>query len=204
MLLDFRLVRVPTDWTIQSVSEYLTYLIIISTNVALVCKSVQVYRIKLDRWTNFWKRDTVTFLIRSTLWPKSRNVTPWHSFKGQLHGPKRNDKLFKNINKVQKRLPNSNKVNFTAKIRKRDSVTFITRSTLWPRIYIAWRVTALNPIKHKPFFSWKWCDRAIGLIYYGRSLSVKFGRPGFALSPLESEPSKITIHAHEKDVFKKP
>ena len=30
------------------------------------------YRSKLDRWTNFWKRDTVTFLVRSTLWPKTK------------------------------------------------------------------------------------------------------------------------------------
>ena len=66
-------------------------------------------------------------------------------------------------------------MNFTAKIRKRDSVTFLIRSTLWPRIYIAWRVTALNPIKNRPFFQQTWRDRAIGLIYYGNKVDVKFG-----------------------------
>ena len=74
---------------------------------------------KLDRWTNFCKRNTVIFL------------------KGLLYGSKRNDELFKNIKTVPERLENSNKVNFTAKIQKRDSVTSLTRSTLWPRIHIA-------------------------------------------------------------------
>ena len=31
------------------------------------------YRSKLDRWPNSWKRDSVTFLTTSTLWPKSQS-----------------------------------------------------------------------------------------------------------------------------------
>ena len=53
-----------------------------------------------------------------------------------------------------------------------DSVTFLVRSTLWPRKYIPWRVTALNPIKNRPFFWRTWRDKAIGLIYYGSSSSL--------------------------------
>ena len=65
------------------------------------------------------KCDVVTFLIGSTLWPKTRFVTLSHSLLGQLYGPKcdsvtlshsllgqlygpnRDQKLFKDSNKVK-------------------------------------------------------------------------------------------------------
>ena len=69
------------------------------------------------------KCDAVTFLIGSTFWPKTRFVTPSHSLLGQRYGPKRDQKLFKNSNKIKKLYKN----------RKCDAVTFIIGSTLWPK-----------------------------------------------------------------------
>ena len=40
---------------------------------AAVLRDTRTFCLKLDRWTIFRKRDTVTFLIRSTSWPKSQS-----------------------------------------------------------------------------------------------------------------------------------
>ena len=56
--------------------------------------------------------DVVTFLIGPTLWPKTRFVTLSHSLWGQLYGPKRDQKLFKN-----------------SQNRNRDVVTFLIAVT---------------------------------------------------------------------------
>ena len=87
----------------------------------------------------------VTFLIRSTFWPKTPFVTPSHSLFGRLFGPKRDfvtpshslfgqlfglkrdPKLFKNRDMVKKLFKNS-------KNALCDAVTFLIRSTFWPRI----------------------------------------------------------------------
>ena len=44
----------------------------------------------------------VTFLIGPTCWPKFFFVTVSHSLLGQLYGPNRDQKLFKNSNTVKK------------------------------------------------------------------------------------------------------
>ena len=70
-----------------------------------------------------------TFLIGPTCWPKFFFVTVSHSLLGQLYGPNRDQKLFKNSNTVKKLLKNS-------KNRKRDSVTFLIGSTCWPLFFL--------------------------------------------------------------------
>ena len=52
-----------------------------------------------------------------------------HLLKGQLYGPNRDQKLFKNSDMVKIPFKNS-------EIRKRDNVTFIKRSTFWPKIHV--------------------------------------------------------------------
>ena len=91
------------------------------------------------------KCDAVTFLIGSTLWPKTPFVTPSHSWLGQRYGPKRDQKLLKNSNKVKKTIQKQWKpqmwrmrhipywVNFMAQNPKCDAVKFLIGSTLWPK-----------------------------------------------------------------------
>ena len=96
------------------------------------------------------KRDNVTFLIRSTLWPKIWQCHIPYEVNFMAHNVIRNSS--KTVKGTKKLLKNSNEVNYAAQIQERDSVTFLIRSTLWPRMHVAKRVTALNPIKNRPFF----------------------------------------------------
>ena len=61
---------------------------------SLECDFVLTYHLKLYRWTKIPKRGSVASLLRSTLWPKSQNVTVSDSLHGPLYGPK-NDILYK-------------------------------------------------------------------------------------------------------------
>ena len=96
-----------------------------------------LYRSKLDRWPKIQNVTCVTFLIGSTLWPKTWVVTVSHSLLGQLYGPNRDQKLFQNSNTVKKLLKNS-------KNRVCDSVTFLIGSTCWPKKKFENGVTALK------------------------------------------------------------
>ena len=81
--------------------------------------------IKLDRWPKIQNVTPSHSLLVQLYGPKSK-MWRHHSLLGQLYGPKRDQKLFKNSNKVKKLLKNS-------KNRKCDGVTFLIGSTLWPK-----------------------------------------------------------------------
>ena len=89
------------------------------------------------------KRDKVKCFIGGTSWPKTLNVMLSHSLQDKLYGPNRDRKMSKN-SKMGKRDSVTFLVRSTScpKTWRRDDVTFLTGSILWPRLYIKKRVRA--------------------------------------------------------------
>ena len=90
------------------------------------------------------KRDVVTFLIGSTLWPQTRAATLSHSWLDKL-GPNRDQKLFQNSNKVKKLFK-------TVKIEN-ATVSHSVLGQLYGPEYTLQNADNVKPYQKKAFFS---------------------------------------------------